>query len=380
MLRIGETDPTFLREVWGLYGVGVSILFLRFAVRLKTVGLRGMQGDDLFALLTLAMYTMDAATVHIIYYTATNVEATAYALTHDLSRSEIAQFEFGSKEQLTAWYSYTALIWCLKGTMLCFFKRMANGLKEAKVINYLCVACALCYIAVVCTVTFGCWPYHKNWQVVPDPGLKCTFKMQNFLVTVVLNVLTDASILCIPLPLLWKLQIPIRKKLVIGILLSSGLFVISAALIRTILTLASHPSALTINRWGVRETIVGIISVNVPILRPLFNRSFWRGNRLAPTSDPKSGTRTYGTGVHGPYEMTSSVNDSRFDTQCVDGKDNSSDSEELIQDQKVDSKAVVIKTVLTVSNEDVAGVAGGNWLSSGQGAYRAAAYRGDNAV
>jgi hypothetical protein len=26
-------------------------------------------------------------------------------------------------------------------------------------------------------------------RVVPDPGLRCTFKMQNFIVTVILNVL-----------------------------------------------------------------------------------------------------------------------------------------------------------------------------------------------
>jgi hypothetical protein len=32
--------------------------------------------------------------------------------------------------------------------------------------------------------------------------------------------------------------------------------------------LVAHPSALTINSWGVRETIAGIISVNIPIIRP----------------------------------------------------------------------------------------------------------------
>lgn len=82
--------------------------------------------------------------------------------------------------------------------------------------------------------------------------------MQNFLVTVVLNVITDAAILVIPLPLLWKLKIPVQRKAIIGLLLCSGLFVISAAIIRVVLTLGSNPSALNINRWGVRETIVGV--------------------------------------------------------------------------------------------------------------------------
>ena len=41
-----------------------------------------------------------------------------------LTAAEIARFEFGSEEQLAARYSYTALIWCMKGTMLCFFNRL----------------------------------------------------------------------------------------------------------------------------------------------------------------------------------------------------------------------------------------------------------------
>jgi hypothetical protein len=53
-------------EVWALYGLGMIILLLRFAVRIRTVGIRGFQGDDFFALLVIAFYTMDAATVHII--------------------------------------------------------------------------------------------------------------------------------------------------------------------------------------------------------------------------------------------------------------------------------------------------------------------------
>jgi hypothetical protein len=83
------------------------------------------------------------------------------------------------------------------------------------------------------------------------------------------------------MPLLWTLRVPLRQKLVIGLLLSSGVFVISAAIIRVVSTLVANPSALTINRWGVRETIVGIIAVNAPISPPLFRKSFWRKGKMA---------------------------------------------------------------------------------------------------
>ncbi|KAJ4292690.1 hypothetical protein N0V90_009353 [Kalmusia sp. IMI 367209] len=116
-----------------------------------------------------------------------------------------------------------------------------------------------------------------NWQVRPLPPRQCTFKPQNFYVGAILNVLTDLVILSIPVPMLWKLRIKLHKKIVIGVFICSGTFVIVAAIVRAVLTLGSKPSALNINRWGVRETIVGILTVNLPILRPMFNRNFWRG-------------------------------------------------------------------------------------------------------
>jgi len=85
--------PKFLQEEWALYGIGAVVLLLRFATRLKTVGLRGFQGDDYMSILVLALFTIDAATVHIICrytypsegnycwecqdYAGTNVEASA---------------------------------------------------------------------------------------------------------------------------------------------------------------------------------------------------------------------------------------------------------------------------------------------------------------
>ena len=56
--------------------------------------------------------------------TGTNVEASALLATKTLTDQEIATFEFGSKQQLAAWYSYTALIWTMKATMLFFFHRL----------------------------------------------------------------------------------------------------------------------------------------------------------------------------------------------------------------------------------------------------------------
>lgn len=76
-MNSNSTTRQFLPEVWTHYGIGVSILALRFAVRFKTVGFRGLQMDDLFAFIVLIMYTCDAVTVHRVCRSMSNYPALA---------------------------------------------------------------------------------------------------------------------------------------------------------------------------------------------------------------------------------------------------------------------------------------------------------------
>lgn len=94
-------DQEFLKEVWGLFGVGCCVLVLRFIVRLRTVGIRNFQGDDYISMLVLLCYTADAVTVTLTYLNGSNVDYTPEALTK-LSKQENDQVIFGSRMQLFA--------------------------------------------------------------------------------------------------------------------------------------------------------------------------------------------------------------------------------------------------------------------------------------
>lgn len=39
-------DETFLREIWTWFAVGSVVILLRYAVRIRMVGLKGLKGDD----------------------------------------------------------------------------------------------------------------------------------------------------------------------------------------------------------------------------------------------------------------------------------------------------------------------------------------------
>ena len=48
----------FQIEAWTEYGIGTVILMLRYFARWKTVGFKGWQGDDYFAIGALVFWTV----------------------------------------------------------------------------------------------------------------------------------------------------------------------------------------------------------------------------------------------------------------------------------------------------------------------------------
>ncbi|KAF6817946.1 hypothetical protein CSOJ01_02083 [Colletotrichum sojae] len=270
-----ETDDTYLPEVWTWYAIGVFVILLRWAVRIRTVGIRGFRGDDWLALPYLLLYSLNAYIVQVTYYTGANIDITADVV-NSLSDHDIRILELGSKLEFLSWYSYPGCIWVLKFTVLFFYKRLTLGILRRKTLVSLFWMCALSYVVLCLTITLSCSPYSDNWRIRPLPGPECTFRPQNFWMLLWLNVLTDAALLSIPVPILWHLRVSLRRKLGVGVLLSSGVFVISTAVVRAVSTLGGAPSVININRWGFRETAVGLVTVTAPVLSPLFTRPFWR--------------------------------------------------------------------------------------------------------
>ncbi|KAK1492308.1 hypothetical protein CABS01_11825 [Colletotrichum abscissum] len=112
-------DDKFLKEMWTWFGVGALVILLRFFVRIRMVGPRGLKGDDYTMLVTLFLYTVCFVMVDLVYRYGTNVDLTAPQIS-TLSDEEVARLVQGSKFQQVAWYSYTAYLWSMKATLLFF--------------------------------------------------------------------------------------------------------------------------------------------------------------------------------------------------------------------------------------------------------------------
>ncbi|POR36122.1 Uncharacterized protein TPAR_03687 [Tolypocladium paradoxum] len=264
----------FQAEAWTEYGLGVFVLFLRCFSRWKTVGFKNWEWDDVFAILVIVFWTLELLTLELIGQYGTNIGVTGKK-TALLTDIEIRRLEFGSKCVLAGWNFYVTLIWTLKGHMLCFYSRIALGLTLQRVVKWTGLACVIAYVGVLGAIWGHCRPVQKNWQVVPYPGDECTMAVANYLTLVVLNVMTDVVIVGIPLPLLWKAKMTIGRKIAIGALLCSGVFIIVATILRCALSLRGEQGIHDGTIWAIRETFVGIMAVNAACIKPLFSKSRW---------------------------------------------------------------------------------------------------------
>lgn len=102
-----------------MFSISTFIILLRYIVRLRTVGLKGLYWDDLFCVGVLAFNTLDASLVHVVHFTGESSIVTEKWL-ETATQADIDRLVYGSKLEYAAWCSYPALIWCMKFTMLFF--------------------------------------------------------------------------------------------------------------------------------------------------------------------------------------------------------------------------------------------------------------------
>lgn len=97
-------DSKFLPEVWGLYSLATTWIFLRYVVRIRMDGLKGLRLDDGLSLIALAAWTYTCAIIQITYHTGTNTDFTEAEVT-EFDGEKFAEVEYGSKLFLGSWYA-----------------------------------------------------------------------------------------------------------------------------------------------------------------------------------------------------------------------------------------------------------------------------------
>ncbi|KAH7031430.1 uncharacterized protein B0I36DRAFT_409779 [Microdochium trichocladiopsis] len=267
-------------ESFVLLGIAIFIIVVRSAYRWHQVGFRGYQLDDhlmpvsgvLCAVLTFFAYAVGQK-----YHGLSNGFMTdEQRETLDLNSEEAFIRIMGSKIQVVGWSVYALELWLIKLCITAFYARLFTRLSNLGMqVKIAYVAIGVSYVVVTLAVLLGCQPFRHNWQIKPDPGPLCqpTNSRLNVLMVYIFNVLTDLHLLSIPLPLLWHVNISLRRKLTLMLLFGGAVFVIAAATVRAVLVLTAGPEgSLYASQWGCREIFVSIVVSNLPVIQPMLRK------------------------------------------------------------------------------------------------------------
>lgn len=191
-------------------------------------------------------------------------------------------------------YIFTCLF--VKVSIVLFYRRLGHETNYIRGVWGLIIFNILICITMATPAAFSCKPVAFFWDTT-IPGGKCIDQQKLYTVNTALNVTMDFAILLLPIPIVWKAQMALKKRLIVIGLFALGGFVCIASLIR-VTKLFGPASAQDItwaavesHTWSMIEVNAGIVAGCVPQLKPLFRSCF---NFLRDTTNGSNSRPTYG--------------------------------------------------------------------------------------
>ncbi|KAJ6443608.1 hypothetical protein O9K51_04787 [Purpureocillium lavendulum] len=160
--------------------------------------------------------------------------------------------------------------------------------------------------ATLFLTVFTCHPIESFWT---HEGKCMDFKMAGIGYSIV-NIGTDFAVWLMPIPIMWRVQLPLAQKIALSIIFLLGLFDCGAALGRPISMLAKQKEDTTWEfasgvKWGIIEICTGIICTCLPAMRTIFSFAWASGfgrtyshGRSAVRSSPRPNTNGGGGDHH----------------------------------------------------------------------------------
>jgi uncharacterized membrane protein YiaA len=160
------------------------------------------------------------------------------------------------------------------------------------------------YFAAIMATIFTCTPVQKSWYKKMDGH--CINTNSFFYANSGFNIGTDIMVILLPVPIIHSLHLPIKQRLMLGLVFSVGIFATATSVIRIFtLNTATKDTDTTwevagSTLWSAIEINVAIICACLPMLRPplqaLFPRLFRsRSSKAGSSAQPTP----YSAGVTG---------------------------------------------------------------------------------
>ncbi|KAI9903503.1 hypothetical protein N3K66_000032 [Trichothecium roseum] len=270
----------FAKELWIKYSIAIAVMLVRFGARLHTHGWRNFDGTDFWCALSTVLYTIVSSCDYILSTPGypTNVsldEKTAMEVPDD----EVPAMRHASKIALFSWTMYLCMIFSFKGVVLCLMGRVGMGLwRQEQAVAAARLLVVACWAASILAQFCSCVPVRRFWQVKPYPGEHCTARPLNYWVAGLLNILTDFVIIVLPMPMLWRVRLPLRRKAALSLLFGSGALVMVCTILRNYYVLAAVTDEQLAQLWASREAFASMVVVSIPAIWSLVRKMGWLGH------------------------------------------------------------------------------------------------------
>ncbi|KAM7206084.1 Cytochrome P450 [Naviculisporaceae sp. PSN 640] len=168
-----------------------------------------------------------------------------------------------------AWVLATSVV---KVAVLWLYTRIFSMAWFVRLARILMVICACYFITFLVVFITHCDPVDQQWNPVPNGS--CRDVTHTELASNTINSIIDLTIVCMPLPCLWSLKMPLRKKITVLFMFSLGFITIGIMFYRIYVTVHSNPDGMiALADVGVlsgMEVWLGFIVACVPTAAPFF--------------------------------------------------------------------------------------------------------------
>ena len=132
-----------------------------------------------------------------------------------IRRSPFCQIAFANE----LWYSPT--IYTTKVSILLLYLRLFRPARALVWSSRILIVLLLFYFVSDLALVFLCNPIRKHWDI-ETPG-HCGNLYLLFIVNGVFSIITDFWILLSPMPVIWHLQMPVKRKIAVTAVFAAGL-------------------------------------------------------------------------------------------------------------------------------------------------------------
>ncbi|CAG8981391.1 hypothetical protein HYALB_00009603 [Hymenoscyphus albidus] len=267
---MGNFDSSFVSklavESWSLYGVIILMFLLRMYARIHRLGIGHLQIDDYVMILAGCSYTVLVVCLNITFgIGGSNLYPPEQF--DSFTPEDIKERIQGSKLVVVSEQAMLNVIYCVKACMLILYTRLPLSLYRQRLVTCLSVYVLLGWLGTQIAFFTACRPFSGYWAM-PPPSSQCATLKYYAIVQGCFNISSDSLILLIPLPLITRLNVPWRHRLVLSGIFGLGIFVIIGAILATVFNF-EHIYQPTYMLCYMRESSVAIYVANIPLIWPL---------------------------------------------------------------------------------------------------------------